>query len=117
MNMLRSFPAALVVALLGIGAVQAQDTMGREDRQEKSAQPVDDGWITTKVKTEMIASKGVPARDITVETVNGVVSLRGTVTNQAEVDQAVAVARRVKGVTNVDSSALKVAGKTQTPAH
>lgn len=103
---------ALMALLLGVGAAQAQDTMGSHDRKGQSAQPVDDTWITTKVKTEMATAKGVPGRDISVETTNGVVALTGTVDTQAEADKAIDVARHVKGVTRVDSSALQVAAST-----
>lgn len=76
--------------------------------QKDSEQPLDDTMITTKVKAEMLAAKDVAGMKINVETVNGVVSLSGDVHSQAEADRAAEVARRVKGVTRVDASGLKV---------
>lgn len=76
--------------------------------QNDSEQPLDDSMITTKVKAEMLAAKDVGGMKIEVNTVNGVVSLSGDVHSQAEADRAAEVARKVKGVTSVDASGLKV---------
>ena len=73
---------------------------------DQSAQPGSDGWITTKVKTELMATKDIPSTKISVTTTNGVVMLSGVVDNRAQVQKAVGVARAVKGVHSVDSSAL-----------
>lgn len=80
--------------------------------QKDSEQPLDDTMITTKVKAEMLAAKDVAGMKIEVKTVNGVVSLTGDVHSQAEADRAAEVARRVKGVSNVDASGLKVVPDT-----
>jgi len=83
--------------------------MTHADRHD-SNEPVTDSWITTKVKSDLLVSDSTPGTDIKVETVNGVVSLSGSVATQAEHDQAVAKSKAIKGVTRVDASALKVAG-------
>lgn len=44
-----------------------------------------------------------------METVNGVVTLTGTVASQAEHDKALRVTKGIKGVKSVDASGLKVA--------
>jgi hyperosmotically inducible protein len=46
---------------------------------------------------------------VKVETVNGVVTLTGTVASQAEHDKAVRVTQQIKGVKRVDAAGLKVA--------
>jgi len=71
-----------------------------------SEQPGTDAWITTKVKTELMTTKGIPSTDISVTTNNGVVVLSGVLDSKAQVSKSVAVAKAVKGVRNVDSSAL-----------
>ena len=43
-----------------------------------------------------------------VETVNGVVTLKGNVATKAEHDKAIATAKGIKGVKSVDASMLKV---------
>ncbi|WP_031372369.1 MULTISPECIES: BON domain-containing protein [Lysobacter] len=72
----------------------------------ESAQPVSDTWITTKVKAELLATKGVTGTDINVETVNGVVRLSGHVDGKTEADKAVEIARKIDGVKKVDSTGL-----------
>lgn len=59
-----------------------------------------DGWITAKIKSQMIATKGLQSSSIKVITENGTVYLMGTVSsNQADI--AVAIARQVSGVQRV----------------
>lgn len=77
---------------------------------QASDQPVDDTWITTKVKSSLLADTEVSGLDINVDTLNGVVTLRGQVESQAQVDAATRIARDIKGVTNVDTSGLTVGG-------
>lgn len=77
----------------------------------ESSQPVSDTWITTKVKTELLAAKDVSGLKIDVDTVNGVVSLSGKVDNQAQIAKATAVAKGVEGVRSVDAKGLMVAKK------
>jgi len=82
-----------------------------ENAQNDSSQPVTDTWITTKVKADLLATENVSGLDIKVETVDGVVTLMGAVTSQAQKDKAVEVARQIKGVKRVEASGLKLASK------
>ena len=59
-----------------------------------------DRWLTTKVKTRLIAAEDVPGRKMKVQTENGVVYLIGTLT-RAEADAAVRVASEVFGVQKI----------------
>jgi hyperosmotically inducible protein len=70
---------------------------------QKTGAYVDDSWITTKVKSEMVASKEVSARNITVNTTKGVVSLTGTATTWAESSKAAEIAYGVAGVKSVEN--------------
>lgn len=72
----------------------------------KSDQPIDDTWITTKVKSSLLADSDVAGLEINVDTLDGVVTLRGQVDSQSQVDAATRIARGIKGVTNVDASGL-----------
>lgn len=90
-------------------------TMGDRDRDadggvfdRDSDQPINDTWITTKVKSSLLADSDVAGLDVSVETVNGVVRLSGDVESQAQIDRAVEIARDIEGVTNVESSDLTV---------
>ncbi len=66
--------------------------------------PVDDATITTRVKTAFINDPVVGAAKIDVDTFKGVVTLSGRVKNKEEEAKAVALARSIKGVTDVKST-------------
>ncbi len=68
---------------------------------------VNDAVITTKIKADLFAEPELKALAIDVDTENGVVNLSGFVSNKAEADRAVSLAKGVKGVTKVQNS-LKV---------
>lgn len=72
---------------------------------------VDDGAITTKVKSALLADADVKSFDIKVETRKGEVQLSGFVDNQTQIDRAIAVAKGVQGVKSVDN---KMTLKTAT---
>lgn len=59
-----------------------------------------DAWITTKVKTKLMATKGISARSVKVVTESGSVYLMGLLT-RAEADIATEVARHIDGVSRV----------------
>lgn len=100
---------ALVLAAGG-GIALAGPQMPANDNaaDKKSEQPVSDTWITTKVKADLATTEGVKSTDISVETTNGIVTLIGVQDSSTSVDKAIAVARGIKGVKDVDSSGLKV---------
>jgi osmotically-inducible protein OsmY len=70
---------------------------------EKTGAYVDDSWITTKVKSDMVANNDVSARKISVKTVKGVVTLSGTAANWGEANKAAEIAHGVAGVTSVQN--------------
>lgn len=70
---------------------------------------VSDSIVTAKVKTEFAKDKLVKAMDIKVETdSNGMVELSGNAKTKAEAEQAVKLAKSVKGVTGVKDD-IKIA--------
>jgi osmotically-inducible protein OsmY len=68
----------------------------------------DDLTISTKVKIELLADPALGAMRLNASTLNGIVTLSGTVPSQADADRAAAAARRVPGVRGVKSE-LKIA--------
>jgi osmotically-inducible protein OsmY len=96
MNVFKRFSAFLIVALMAV-AVGCAST----DKQQSAGAYVDDSWITTKVKADILAEPSLKVADINVETYKGVVQLSGFVDSAASRDKAVALARSVKGVTSV----------------
>ncbi|AIO38782.1 BON domain-containing protein [Burkholderia sp. AU19243] len=101
--------AAFLLAAAPLTNVHAQTQASSTDTTMKSDsdQPVTDTWITTKVKSELATTKGVKSTDISVKTVDGVVTLTGVLPSKTAVKKAVAVTRSIKGVKHVDSSGLK----------
>jgi hyperosmotically inducible protein len=100
---LSSIAFGIALACGGIAASYAADT----DMSAKSSeQPVTDTWITTKVKAELATTDGIKSGDVAVTTKNGLVTLSGTVNSKAQVQKSIAVAKSVKGVRDVDASAL-----------
>ncbi|MFK2877370.1 BON domain-containing protein [Rhodanobacter hydrolyticus] len=89
------------------GTAQAQDRPV-SDHSSTMSQAGGDTWITTKVKTELATTKGVPSKEISVNTVDGVVTLTGVLPTKITVNKAVAAAKSIKGVKSVDASGLKV---------
>ena len=65
---------------------------------------IDDATITTRVKTSLLNDPEVGGLRIDVDTFKGVVTLSGAVKTAAERDKAVALARKIGGVTDVKST-------------
>lgn len=76
-----------------------------------AAQP--DAWITTKAKIALLTTPGAPATDVNVDTVDGVVSLHGTVGTPAEKRAAEAAVKGIDGVKQVRSLLQVVASSRQ----
>ena len=67
----------------------------------KAAMAIDDGTITVKVKTAMLADPTLKALQINVDTKDGTVTLVGPVESQVQKDHATQVAQGVNGVKSV----------------
>lgn len=77
----------------------------------RTGQAVSDSWITTKVKSEILAGSVKEGFDVSVETIDGVVVLKGRLPDQPALDHVRKMTLQVKGVKSVDSSAVSVGGK------
>jgi len=100
MSMASKIRTGLLVSLLAVGVVGCANHRGPGETGAVAS----DSWITTKVKSELVADKQVEARHIHVKTVDGVVTLDGTAASQDEADRAVKDAEGVKGVKQVVSN-------------
>lgn len=76
-----------------------------------SRRVMSDTWITTKVKSQVLADSVSKGFEINVDTRDGVVVLKGVLVSQAAIDHVKDIAAKVEGVKSVDVSALFVAGK------
>lgn len=84
-------------------------------------QPQDDNTITTRIEAKYFTDPVVTSRDIAVQTSNGNVTLKGSVQNDAERQQAVTAAKSVPGVKSVNdqlqlNAQLQPASGSQLPA-
>ena len=85
---------------------------GRADPAHRSAHPVDDSLITTKVKGKLVGDKQTRKDNIEIETVDGVVNLTGSAASKSNASRAVSLARQVKGVKSVKNNIEIDAAKT-----
>ena len=103
---------ALTLTLAGAAFAQTQTTQSpmvvAAGEMTEAKEDVSDAWITTKVKTELMAKKDVPGIGVDVDTKDGVVTLTSTdPLTQAEKDKAIAIAKSVKGVKDVMADGMK----------
>ena len=97
-------------ALSDTPAIDKTDTvMLAANTMDDAGDAASDTWITTKVKSTLLAEDATPGMDIEVETKDGVVSLSGTVATEAEKEAAIAKAKGIKGVRDVAADGLKTA--------
>jgi osmotically-inducible protein OsmY len=82
-------------------ALPASSYAAAEDKSSSAGEYMDDSVITSKIKSDLLAEKDLKSTEIKVKTYKGVVQLSGFVTSQADIDKAVAIASKVKGVTSV----------------
>lgn len=69
----------------------------------KNSATRDDASISTRVKIALLSDPQVGALRLDAKTFQGVVTLSGSVRSQADVDQAIAAARKIRGVRDVKS--------------
>ena len=106
------FARSVMVVVLGSvlisGSVLAEDTIPNEVSNavdstgaqiDSSMQKIDnymgDSAVTAKVKSALLEDKSLKITDITVETTQGIVTLSGFVSSQAEAKIAVEIAGRI----------------------
>ena len=75
---------------------------------DEARENISDSWITSKVKASFLYSRNLDAMNISVNTDDGLVSLRGSVLSSAEKRLAVEIARNIRGVRGVDADALRI---------
>ena len=84
---------------------EALDKVGKklDEQGEKAAVAVDDAETTTRVKAAIFAEPGLKTLQIRVATVNGAVTLSGSVDTPASSERAKGLAAAVSGVRSVDN--------------
>jgi hyperosmotically inducible protein len=76
---------------------------------DAAGQAMSDTWITTKIKSVLLADSDAKGLDVSVDTKDGVVTLGGALKTQVAVDHVKTLAGDVQGVKRIDAAALTVA--------
>jgi len=75
---------------------------------EEASQAGSDAFITTKVKSKILADSLSRGFDVNVKTEDGVVILSGSLANREAIQRVKLLASQVKGVKSVDTAGLKI---------
>ena len=78
------------------------------ETMDESGDGIDDGWITTKVKSQLLADPGTKGLNIMVETHANIVHLSGVAATAASRELAISIARNTRGVRGVDATRLRI---------
>lgn len=99
-----------------ISSPSSATTIGERSRDtlKRTEEVASDSWITTKIRGAILADPVTRSSsgNIHIKTVDGVVTLIGSVATQAEFDRVIKIAHEIKGVKQVNSTGLQ-AGKEQ----
>ena len=113
--------AAFVMFAAGASDAIAQARAGEAAKPSASAaertpgqNPVKDGWITFKIHSAYVPDNLLEGSDIDVSTRAGVVSLAGTVPNEASRARAISIAKSTDGVKTVTDSLRIAPAKSMT---
>ncbi|WP_366513226.1 BON domain-containing protein, partial [Methylobacter sp.] len=82
---------------------QAQQEIGAA-QESATGEAVDDAAITARIKAAMLTDPLLKGSNIEVTTVNGVVTLRGTVNEEPDIARAIEVAKTQLDVKSVQNS-------------
>ncbi len=96
-------------ASLAAGLAHAQASDSTEVK--KTERVASDSWITTKIKSELLANSVTKGFDVHVKTLHGTATLTGKLPSQDAIDQVKTTAQKVQGVKDVDTSGLIIAAK------
>lgn len=105
-RLLRVFVCASVAIVVAPTYVMAQSATDKMEQKVKGAAQdtkvgITDSWLTAKTKIALFGDERITSGQISVETVNGAVSLRGKVDSDNAKSAAASVAQAVEGVKSV----------------
>jgi hyperosmotically inducible protein len=92
---------ATVLARGVAGVKSVQNKVDLKGAATTVGNKIDDGIISTKVKTALLGDSSIKSFDIAVVTRKGEVQLSGFVDNHGQIDRAIDVSRAVEGVSGV----------------
>ncbi|MDQ6969910.1 MAG: BON domain-containing protein [Mariprofundus sp.] len=97
-----SLPGCFVSAVVG-GAAAVGNTV--QDERSVGRQ-FDDTVIASKIDARLIAERDMPSRWVSVEVINGHVTLIGHLPSRKHIDRAIYITKQVKGVVDVQDKLL-----------
>lgn len=102
---MRILASALVVALTSYVSACSKATNNSGDTPAGTTlgTEIDDGVLTTRVKSALLDDASVKSFDLKVETRKGEVMLSGFVDNWSQMERAISVTRSVSGVKSIDN--------------
>ncbi len=92
---------ALTRKVEGVGGVE--NGMSLMQGKATVGNTVDDGIVTAKVKSALLADASVKSFDVAVVTRKGEVQLSGFVDNQAQISRTIDIARGIEGVKSINN--------------
>ena len=103
----------LIIATPGSEARQDANTATASgevrEAMDEAGDGIDDAWITSKVKAQLLADQDVKGMDINVDTKGNVVTLTGTAPSAAARAKAIELATATRGVRSVVADQRQVA--------
>ncbi|MDP2761928.1 MAG: BON domain-containing protein [Sideroxyarcus sp.] len=94
-----------------IGDAADKVAVSMAEQRNKAGVAMDDTEITTKVKAAIFAEPGLRTLQISVDTVNGVVTLSGSVDTKEKKELTNSLASAVDGVNSVNNQLVIKSGK------
>jgi hyperosmotically inducible protein len=94
---------AIALARKVEGVKGVENGMSLKDGKATVGNAVDDGIVTAKVKSALLADASVKSFDIAIVTRKGEVQLSGFVDSQAQITRAIDIARGVEGVQGIEN--------------
>lgn len=85
------------------GAVGAEAGYVAAQDDRSAGETIDDQTILAAVKSKLIADQEVSGLSINVDVHKGIVTLRGYIQTQSEINRAIQLTRSVNGVKSVES--------------
>lgn len=89
---------ALAFGTAAVAAETAPALAASIDQKESAGEYADDAVITSKIKAAIVKDSTLKATRVSVETYKGMVQLSGVSKSRADINQAVRLAQKVKGV-------------------
>ena len=99
---------ALLASAALVNAIAMDSDRAVINADSKVEKAVSDGWITTQVRSEILANSATKSFKVRVKTRGGVVFLKGKLPSQEAAALVMSIAEKVKGVQGIDTSGLDV---------